>query len=179
VRIFLRGLDEDTYGNAKIKKDGSFETDEMTEGGYVLRVFGMDHKLYIKSAKLGADDVLEKGVQIGKSMPSTSLEIVVATAVAQLDGVVTMDNKPLAGATVHATGQPETPYTEDLSQEATTDQHGSFSVPEIPPGKYQIRAYSASEEEDEEDGPASEPQVVTLGEKEHKSLQLEIKAPSQ
>ncbi len=180
-QVELEAVGDDTRSNAygKLQKDGSFETNEMPEGGYILDVFGLGPHWHIKSASLGSGDVLEKGVQIEKNMASTTLEIVVSSVGAEVDGSVTMDNKPLGGATVRVVLQPETPYTRFRNLDARTDQHGNFTLHEIPPGKYEITAYRGSgDDDDDDDGQPSEPQTVTVGEHEHKSVQLEIKAPT-
>lgn len=177
ARLFLIPVDDDaaSYVNAPIQKDGSFEFDHLAEGSYALQFTGLSH-VYIKSARLGSDDVLEKGVQVEKTMNSTNLEVVVSSALARLDGSVTSSNQPVIGATVRAVPQPETTFMERRSRQVVTDQHGRFTFDEIRPGEYKIIANRASDEEGDDEY-TSDPRLVKLGEREQKEIQLEIKVP--
>ncbi len=133
---------------------------------------------YVKSARMGATDVLQKGVQIERGAAGGTLEIVLSSAVAQLEGAVTQDNKPVVGAEVRVRPDPETPYNEMLRRGGETDQNGHFVVSDIPPGKYKVTAKLPSGTP-EVPALTSEPQIVTLGEHDHQSVQLELPKPEQ
>lgn len=98
--------------------------------------------------------------------------MVVSSASAQLEGSVSDDDGAVIGASVRASPEPETPYNRSGSHGARTDQTGHFSLTGLPPGTYRVVAkYPAS--------PASgalwsDPQIVTLSEHEHKTVQLTI-----
>ncbi len=59
-----------------------------------------------------------------------------------------------------------------------TDQNGQFTIPTIPPGKYKVVAKLPS---GTPEVPAlkSEPQIVTLGEHDHQTVQLTLPKPEE
>jgi protocatechuate 3,4-dioxygenase beta subunit len=161
--------------SAQSKPDGSFQMLGVSDGDYALRVYGMEQGWYVRSARLGGEDVLEKGLQLEKGVTGT-LEIVLSSSGAQLEGTVTDHDKPAGGAEVVAKPEPETPYNRMRSRNATTDQNGHFTFRTLPPGKYRVTAKLASASPDTP-ATASEPKVVTLGERDHQTLQLTLATP--
>jgi hypothetical protein len=120
--------------------------------------------------RLGGDDLLEKGLQLGKGIAGRTIEVVVSSASAQLDGSVRDDDTAVAGARVRVVPDPETPYNRFRVRSLKTDQTGHFSFIGLVPGTYRVLArYGAST------GSGvlrSEPQIVTLSERDHKTMQL-------
>jgi hypothetical protein len=163
------------WGSAQSKPDGSFQMLGVPDGDYALRVYGMEQGWYVRSARLGGEDVLEKGLQLEKGVTGT-LEIVLSSSGAQLEGAVTDRDKPAGGAEVVAKPEPETPYNRMRSRNATTDQNGRFTFRTLPPGKYRVTAKLASASPDTP-ATASEPKVVTLGERDHQTLRLTLATP--
>ena len=94
----------------------------------------------MKSARMGAEDVLQKGLEVERGSSGGMLEIVLSAASAQLEGTVTEHDKPVAGAQVRVKPDPETPYNRIRSTSASTDQNGHFLFNTLPPGKYRIAA---------------------------------------
>jgi hypothetical protein len=45
---------------AEIKKDGSFQFLDVADGSYALNLVGLENTWYVKSGRLGTDDVLQK-----------------------------------------------------------------------------------------------------------------------
>lgn len=89
----------------------------------------------MKSAHMGNEDVLQKGVQVENGGAGGSLEIVISSAGAQVEGTVTDSdqNQPLAGVQVRARIDPVTDYNRYRSREAVTDQNGHFVLKDVPP----------------------------------------------
>lgn len=164
------------FAGAKVKEDGSFQITDVPDGNYELEISGIEQGWYMKSARLGAQDILQKGLALEQGSPGGTLEIVLSSASAQLEGTVTQQDQPAAGAQVRARPDPETVYNRARGGSTTTDQNGHFTFDPMPPGKYRITAKlpSASPET-----PAitSEPETVTLGEHDHKAVQLTLAAP--
>jgi hypothetical protein len=91
IRVGLEPTDdanEGAYASAEVKKDGSFQFNDVADGGYALHV-GVEEGWFVKSARLGGEDVFQKGVQVEKGASGGSLEIVLSSEGAQLDGTVT------------------------------------------------------------------------------------------
>ena len=156
----------------RVKADGSFELTGVLEGSYTIQVYGGgESSWYIKSARLGSDDVIEHGLQVEKGTAGT-LEIVIAAATAQLAGSVAQDDKPVAGARVRIVPDPETTYNRIRRRDTTTDQNGQFVLSGVAPGKYRVTARSPAAPTG--DVATAEPQSVTLSERDHKTIQLTL-----
>ena len=176
--IGLSGADGDLWaGGGRVKKDGSFEIASVNEGTYSLLVWRLERDWYIKSARLGVEDILEEGLQVSKDSPGGTIEIVLSKDGAQLEGSVTEHDKPLIGARVRLTPDPETRYNRSRSRSGKTDQSGHFSLTGLAPGKYRVIAKPplATATPDLK----SEPQVLALAEHDHKSIQLIIPEPQE
>ena len=179
IRVHLvPGSDSDnaSFGLVYAKQDGSFQITELLDGNYVLRVYGMEQGWYVKSARIGARDVLQDGLEVEKGSSGGTLEMVLGSASAQLEGEVTSNDKPVAGAEVRAKPDPETPYNRIRRTDTLTDQNGHFIFNNLAPGKYKITARQPS---DSPAAPAttSEAEAVTLGEHDHQAVQLTLPAP--
>jgi protocatechuate 3,4-dioxygenase beta subunit len=161
---------------SRVKKSGAFELTDVKDANYSISVYGLEPGWYTKSARLGQDDVLEQGLQVEKRASSGTLEIVISSASAQLEGSVTAADQPIAGARVRVTPDPKTPYNDTRSRSAATDQTGHFSIVGLAPGKYRVIAKSVPSE-----GTAlsSDPQTVTVSERDHKTIELKIVPPAE
>jgi Carboxypeptidase regulatory-like domain len=160
------------YHGGRVKPDGSFELKNVPEGNYAIQVYGEDEsRWYVKSARLGSDDVLEHGLEVEKGTGGT-LEIVISAARAQLDGSVTQDEKPVVGARVRIVADSETPYNRMRRRDTTTDQNGQFVLSGVAPGKYRVTARSPADSAGED--AKADPQSVTLSEGGHKNIELKL-----
>ncbi|HEV2116837.1 MAG TPA: carboxypeptidase-like regulatory domain-containing protein [Terriglobales bacterium] len=176
LNVSLRVIGEKdwSYYGDQVKPDGSFELKGVPEGNYAVMVSGEDENhWYVKSARLGTDDVLEHGLTVEKGASGT-LEIVISAARGQLEGTVMQDDKPAVGARVRVVPDPETPYNRMRRRDTTTDQNGQFVLPGIAPGKFRVTARSPADPTGEE--AKTDPQLVTLSENEHKTVQLKLVA---
>ena len=163
---------ENLPASCRISKDGTFELTDIQDGSYVVRM-GAGLGWYMKSARLGSTNVMEHGLQVEKGAPAGNLEIIVSSESAQLNGLVTLDDKPLPGAHVRLMPDPETLYNRARTQTKTTDQTGQFSIDGIAPGRYRIvaRFFDASKSEQV---PSSQPQIVTLTEHDRQKINLKV-----
>lgn len=178
MQVTLESQDSDVpnVSSALSKPDGSFQMNGVADGDYALRIYEVEQGWYVRSARLGGEDVLQKGLQVEKGSVSGTLEIVLSSAGAQLEGAVTDHDQPAAGARVWARPEPETPYNRMRLKSTTTDQNGHFIFKTLPPGKYRVVAKLASASS-ETPASASEPKILTLGEHDHQSVQLTLASP--
>jgi carboxypeptidase family protein len=139
---------------------------DVTDGSYVLHVGVPEHAWYVKAAHWGAEDVLEKGLQVEKGSSIGALQIVLATGGAQLEGNVTDGKTPVVGAQVRLAPEPLTEYNRMRREIATTDQYGHFLIDGLPPGKYRVVA-KIPPGTPEIPAITSDPQTVTLSEHDH------------
>jgi len=160
------GSDLPSGGSALSKPDGSFEMTGVLDGDYALLVYTtLEQGWYMKSAHLGGEDVVQGGLQLERASLNGTLEIVLSSAGAQLEGAVSDQGKPAVGAQVRARPEPETAYNRMRSKSTTTDQNGHFIFNTLPPGKYRVTAKLPAASSEVPSTP-SEPKIVTLGERE-------------
>jgi len=157
--------------SSRVKKDGTFEITSVMDGDYAIHVW-LEDGWYVKSARLGSDDILEKGLELESGGSGGRFEVIVSSASAQLEGSVRDDDGAVIGARVRVAPDPETAYNRFRSQSATTDQTGHFSLAGLAPGTY--RVFARSPISPESSPRKSEPQIVTLSEGDHKTVQLTI-----
>ena len=176
IRINLSGIEGESFGGqSDVKKDGTFEIKSVNDGDYAVMFWGLQDGWYVKSARLGAQDLLEKGLQLEAGNPGGRIEVVVSSVGAQLEGSVSGHDGPVIGARVSIAPEPETPYNRSRSHSEKTDQRGHFVVTGLAPGTYRLRArYSAAPGKTLR----SDPQTVTLSERDHKTLQVEHRRAS-
>lgn len=99
IRVDLVGIDADEQsgGFGRVKNDGTFEIASVPEGDYSIRVMGLESDWYVKSVRLGADDVLEKGLPVENGSAGGTLVVAVSSATAQLEGSVSDGDKVKMG----------------------------------------------------------------------------------
>jgi hypothetical protein len=110
LSVDLGGDQAEWAGGGRVKKDGSFEIASVNEGTYSLIVWRLEHDWYLKSARLGAENILEVGLQVDQNSSGGIIEVVLSKDGAQLEGSVVEHDKPLIGARVRLTPDPETRY---------------------------------------------------------------------
>jgi protocatechuate 3,4-dioxygenase beta subunit len=127
-------------GGQRPAADGSFTIPRITAGEYRLVVNGLNNALYIKSARLGALDVLQPGFTLTPPINGT-LEITLGVNPGQVTGVV-LDAalKPVSG--VQAVLIPDQNRSrQDLYKTALTDPEGRFTIRGVTPGDYRLFAW--------------------------------------
>jgi uncharacterized protein (DUF2141 family) len=153
LRVSLRPREQfaPMYGpqpNDRAQPDGTFTLKNVPADNLSVYVMGMPEGFYLKSARIGDQDVLENGISVTGGPPGV-LRLVVAPGAAQVDGSVTNDkNEPLPGATVVALpekGKPRDWSPFQYGRTATTDQHGRFSLKNLDPGDYRVYSWDEVE----------------------------------
>lgn len=170
---------ENESGFTEVDKDGSFEIQGILDGSYALQVYEREQGWFVKSAHVGAEDAFQKGVQVEDGAAKGNLEIVVSNEGAQIEGSVTESekNQPLVGAQVRLRADPESDYNRSLSKQTNADQNGHFVIKDLPPGKYKVSARVPSPVDG---APAikSDPVVVSVGDREGRTLDIKVKLPA-
>jgi hypothetical protein len=117
--------------------DGRTDFPGVHRGRYRVDLFTED-PVYVKSARLGEQDVLANGLQIDGAVEG-ALEIVLARANAEVGGVVvTRDGQPVTGADVKLMAQGEdAPY---VLKSVNANDAGVFVLTGVPPGEYDLVA---------------------------------------
>jgi hypothetical protein len=132
------GTTEMDEAGQPLAKDGVVVFNRLQPGHYRLYLFS-DDPVYMQSAKLADQDALRDGLSFHG--PSNAvLEITLATARGELDGVVDGDEgSPVARADVKLVAQGEgAPY---VLKSVVADGAGHFAMKGVPPGNYSLLAF--------------------------------------
>jgi hypothetical protein len=111
--------------------------------------------------RVGADEILENGLQFEEGDGGRKVEVVVSPATAELEGAVINNGGAVIGARVRVAPDPETLYNRFRSRNARADQTGHFLITGLAPGKYRVIAKDPASESS---AFKSEPQIVSLSE---------------
>jgi 5-hydroxyisourate hydrolase-like protein (transthyretin family) len=158
--------------HAGVDAEGKFKL-PLPSGPYRLEIANLPPGMYVRSAKLGDQDIFENGLRPGEGV----VDVAISAGAAELRGSVrNAQDGPAAAATVVLVPTRESPYR-NLIRFSVTDQHGAFTMPNIVPGEYWAWAW-----EDVEDGAWYDPEFrekhqaaavpVVLGENGRKEIQL-------
>jgi len=146
IRIWLE--EERLTGGAmgQMRLDGSFTIVDIQPGRYQVNIFGQPDDCYLKSMRLGDQEVLDSGLDLTHGIGG-SLEITLSGNGGQAEGVVlNASDQPSTGATVVLVPD-ETRRTQlRLYKDVTTDQYGRFTIKGIAPGSYKLFAWEEIEE---------------------------------
>lgn len=166
-------------GFAEVKKDGSFELEGIADGSYAVDASETEEGWYVRSIRVGQEDVFHSGLQVEAGMAKGDLEIVVSNDGAQIEGTVTDSdkNQPLVGARVKLSPDPMTDYNDMRTDSTNTDQNGHYVLSNVPPGRYRVTARLAVS--GAEAAPMrSEPVAVTVTPREHRAVDIKVTVPA-
>jgi hypothetical protein len=162
-------------GWSRVKKDGSFEILDVSDGSFIFDLNGLEEGHYLRSARVGRDDILTNGLQIEKGQTAGAIQVIVSKSTAQLEGAVTQNGAAVVTARVRVSPLPETPYNRARAQSTRTDQSGHFMLAAIAPGRYKVVAKFSGQNKAK---PAmSDPQTVDISENEHRQIELTVVSP--
>jgi len=148
TQIWLQPEEGAYMGGAsgRVRPDGSFTISDVQSGHHLLNVFRMSDDHYLKSARLGDQDVLESGLDATHAIAG-SLEIVLSSNGGFVEGVVLNANdQPETGATVVLVPDEPRRGQSRYYKVVTTDQYGRFTIKAIPPGGYKLFAWEEIED---------------------------------
>jgi protocatechuate 3,4-dioxygenase beta subunit len=176
MSISLTSHGDQTAGAwARVKKDGTFQLLDVPDGTFSFSMNGLEEGWYVKSVRLGTTDLLANGLEVEKGEGGGTIQVVASNGGSELTGLVTQDDKPMIGARVRLTPDPETRYNHLRTRTANTDQSGNFSFIGVAPGQYHVIAKASGL--NREDAFASDPKSVSLAEHDHKTIELTVASP--
>jgi protocatechuate 3,4-dioxygenase beta subunit len=129
----------------EVREDGSFTLSHVGSEIYRVRAHGLAAGYYLKSVRIGDDELKETGIDTTRGATGPLL-LTISDKAGQIEGVVlNAKQKPTAGAAVVLV--PETKKREryDDFKEVTTDQYGRFTLKTIEPGEYKLFAWEDME----------------------------------
>jgi hypothetical protein len=144
---------------APVKADGTFSMPQVGQDAYRVNVTGMPRNFYLKSARLGATDVLQQDLRFDRP-PTIPLEIVISSNTGTVNGTVLNERQePSVNCIVVLVPSVERRFRGDLYKSASTDALGRVHLEGVPPGDYKIFAW-----EDVESGAWQDPDFMRQNE---------------
>lgn len=144
LRVLSRPRDETMAPGvtASVEADGTFVLRNVLAGDYDLSLSGLPTNSYLKSARLGSDEVLDAGFSPPSGLPLGSLELTISPSGGRIKGVVQAEQgKPFDGALVALIPEPTRRRQDRLYRTTITDEYGGFNLQGIPPGDYKLFAW--------------------------------------
>lgn len=173
LHVWLSSTESSSFdsGISEVRKNGTFQINDVLRGTYGLRLVGLPSGWYLKSAVLGTTDVLDQGVTI--SGGTTVLELSLSSKAATLSGTVMIADKPAVGIVVQLVPEHGSSFRPDLPRKALTDQRGRFVIHSIVPARYRVVATFNSGAE--RSGGAKAEEQLDLGQGDKKTISLVVK----
>jgi protocatechuate 3,4-dioxygenase beta subunit len=133
-------------GMGEVKADGKFTLNNVSDGDYRIRLMDTPEACYMKSARLGGDDVLQDGVSISGGKIPGPLEVMLNCAGGTIEGIVLNDHQqPATGARVVLVPDAERRSQTQLFKTTAPDQYGRFTIKGVAPGDYRLFAWEEIE----------------------------------
>jgi hypothetical protein len=159
--------------------DGSFTIERLPVGDFRINLLRLDPQNYVKSMRMGSDDVLNDGLHISGA-PNTLLEIVIGGNAGRIEGsVLNSRNEALANRTVVLVPDARLRRRSDLYKAASTDIAGRFKMQGITPGDYKLFAWDnvetgAWQNRDFIQGYENAGRPIRIDEGSNESIQLQV-----
>jgi len=132
---------------AVMKPDGGFTASLAGTDRYRIRLRAPEAASYLKSARLGQQDVLESGIDPNNTAGATELHLLIGNTNAAVRGSVSdARQKPAGGVTVVLLRTTAGGVDPSSVRTATTDQNGAFTISGAVPG---VQIAAALDEWDE------------------------------
>jgi Carboxypeptidase regulatory-like domain len=128
------------------KADGQFVLNGVMPGNYVLDVSSLPQDLYVKAARFGADDILEKPLALEVKEPTNPLQILLGSDGGRLQ-VAAYDNNGARNGSAQFVLVPDAarrPRRDQYRIAASSDE-GLALIRGIPPGSYKLFAWEQLE----------------------------------
>ena len=154
--------------SAAAKGDGTFTLENVQPGKYRLTVIQPGGDTYLKSAKLGGQEVDPRELDIAGAQ---EMIVTLSTAAAKVSGTVATADGPVSQATVVLMPAEEAKRGEGAARMTTTGQDGSFTLNGLAPGDYKVFAW-----DDIESGAWQDPEFLKPIESKGRAVKLESSA---
>jgi 5-hydroxyisourate hydrolase-like protein (transthyretin family) len=132
-----------TPQSQQVRPDGAFRITGIYPGEYWMRVIGLPSGAYVKSARFGDNDALNRPIALTTFDSNVSFDIVISSQVGQLEGVARdADGHPAAGAQVVLIPDQNRGRVE-LFRAVTADGAGRYVIPDVEPGEYHVGVWQS------------------------------------
>lgn len=139
-RISLRGTDgSEPAGLAEIGDDGSFTLPKVPTGKYRVGIVGP--RVYVQSVQLGSAAMEDAMLDLRNGAGGAPVTVRVASATGVVQGTVTDDKGPVAGARIilfEDTAADHSFAAPSFASMVTAKGDGTYTIAGVAPGKYRI-----------------------------------------
>jgi hypothetical protein len=124
--------------------DGSFAIADIAPGAYEVRVSGIPGDRWVKSIRLGSQEVTDRRIEVTRATGAMPLQIMLSRSVGLIEGIVERDpGKPAASSALTVFGDP---LGKGVTMLTGVQEDGRFTLPRLPPGTYRLYAWEDLEE---------------------------------
>jgi hypothetical protein len=129
-----------------VRPDGQFVLNGIVPGSYVLGISNLPLDLYLKAARFGQDDILEKPLALSARDEPRSLQILLGSDGGRMQAAAYNDKRELHPGTIFVL-VPEMALRSrrERYRFATSGQDGRAMLRGIPPGNYKLFAWERVE----------------------------------
>ena len=166
-------------GRAQFQDDTSFQVNNVSLDAYDVTVTNLPDGYYLKSVRMGQQDVTETGVDFSQGAPG-EMTVTINPNGGQIDGTVQNDKgDPAGSAMVTVIPDEEHRSLGWLYRTSNTDQNGHFTIKGLRPGKYTVYAWEDIEQGAYQDPDFVKPhessgEKVEISEGGHSAIQLKV-----
>ncbi len=164
--------------NGVVQDDRTFKLTNIGASEYDANVVGLPEGYYLKTLRLGQQDVTNTGLDFSQGVPAGQLTVVINPNAGQVEGAVqNSKGDPAVGATVTLIPDAAHRSLTWLYKNANTDQNGHFTIKGVRPGEYKIYAWEELEPGAQQDPDFMKPhesagEAVSVKEGSHETVQL-------
>jgi hypothetical protein len=127
--------------SGRIEPNGAFKLEGLLPQRYRVNVIASLPQSYVKSFKVGNEEVLEKGLDLTLAQPNVTAEIVLSTGAATIEGLVKAGEEPAGQRVVNLVPDPPRPELALRAKTAMSRPDGRYSVSGVAPGNYRLYAW--------------------------------------
>ena len=167
-------------GGGPVKDDLTFRLANIGPDAYDINVFGFPAGFYLKSIRIGDQDITESGADFTHGVPAGEMTVVINPNGGQIEGTVQNEKGENAvAATVTLIPDDTHRSIAWLYKTANTDQNGHFTITGVRPGEYKIFAWEDIEPGAYQDADFIKPhepegKAVSIKERAHETVQLTV-----
>jgi protocatechuate 3,4-dioxygenase beta subunit len=143
LQAWIEQVDRGSVDAGKIEPDGQFSLTGVRPDRYVVGVAGLPESGYVKAVRVGDAEWTEPALDL--LQPPTSLDILLGTDAARVDGVVLdAGHGPVAGVMVLLA--PDERKAVRRFATAKTDSYGHYVFKSVAPGDYRLFCFDVLED---------------------------------
>ncbi len=168
---------------AEVKEDLTFKITNVGMQPYDFILRGYPENFYLKSVRMGDQDVTENGIDLTQQAAAGELTVILSPNAGMVEGSV-QNAKDEAAIGAKITLIPDAKHRSStlLYKTADTDQNGHFVIRGVTPGEYKVFAWEDIEEGAYEDPDFMKPhesdgQTVSIKERGHETVELKAIPP--